>query len=269
MLKYRLKQLKKEKYFLLRTAEKYSIKKEDYTFPDFLIIGAQKAGTTWLHSYLQTKDEIYFPYLESRHDPSEVRFFEYLDKPLRWYSDLYENHVDKIKGDKTPGYYYLHRKSIRMIKDLMPDVKNIMMLRNPAERAWSQAVMNLRMFHNMSFNDNKAAYLDFLYTNIHRGLYSFYLKNWREFFPGDQLQIYLFDDLKKNPVKLIENIEGYLGLQKSIKEEPGHSLNKKVNANPIEPMPDEVKRMLKKLYKDEIIKINRDFNLNVLHWNDI
>lgn len=269
MFKYRLRQLKKEKFFLERTAEKFFIKKEDYTFPDFLVIGAQKAGTTWLYSSLQKKEEIYFPHLEFRHDPSEVRYFESLYKPLRWYSDLYEKHADKIKGDKSPGYYFLPRKNIKLIKYLMPNVKNILMLRNPIERAWSQAVMNMRMFHNLSFENNKNAYIDFLNINIHRGLYSFYIKNWQDFFPPEQFQIYLFDEVKKNPVKLIENVEGYLGLQKSIQEDPIPDLKEKVNPNPKEPMPDEVKMVLKKLYRDEIRRLHREYNLDVLHWNDI
>lgn len=151
----------------------------------------------------------------------------------------------------------------------MPEVKNIMMLRNPVEKAWSQAVMNLKMFHNISFKDNKNEYIDFLNRSIHRGLYSFYLKNWQEFFRPEQLQIYLFDDVKNNPTKLIEDIEGYLGLQKRFKKDPISNLKEKVNVNPIEPIPDEIKFVLKKLYKDEIIKLKRDFNLDVLHWNEI
>lgn len=266
MFNYRIKIIKKQKNFFLRFMEMHISKRNKLTLPDFLIIGAQKSGTTWLYSSLRKNEDVYFPHLKQRHDPSEIRFFENLNAPLKWYSQLYEENEHKIKGDKSPGYYFLPRRSIQMIKYLMPKVKNILILRNPVERAWSQAVMNMKMFHQLSYKDNKSAYNDFLDININRGFYSKYIKNWEEYFPPDQFKIFLFDDLKKNPIALIDEIGEYIGLQKSFSQNPVEDLNKKVNANPKETIPDEVKIRLQKIYRDEIKTLEREYHLDVANW---
>src|SRR5262249_33217876 len=112
--------------------------------PDFLIIGAPKAGTTWLAANLDCHPQIYMAKRPGCQDPTEVRYFRKSFRlPLKYYSSLFLQGKDRIKGDKSPGYSTLTPFRIRFIRSIMPSVRLVFFLRNPVERAWSHAVMNL------------------------------------------------------------------------------------------------------------------------------
>lgn len=110
--------------------------------PDFLIIGAQKAGTTWLRSLLRRHPNVYMP-------DREVHFFNKkhnYKRGVNWYARHFEDgEPEKRIGEKTPNYLWtnvpeegsdvsaLHRN----IAETLPDVQLIAILRNPVERALS------------------------------------------------------------------------------------------------------------------------------------
>jgi hypothetical protein len=148
----------------------------------------------------------------------------------------------------------------------MAGLKVILILRNPIERAWSQAVMNLYSFHQKTYSENRQDYLDFLKINFKRGFYSRYISNWKEFYPESQFKIYLYDDIKKDPISMINNIAAFIGIKNNYSLFEELNLRKKVNKNPGELLPDEVKEMLKKEFENEIIKLHDEHNLDVLHW---
>ena len=106
--------------------------------PDFLGIGAQKAGTTWLHENLRCHPELYLP------DAKELHYFDWdFHQSLRSYAEHFRDGADRVKGEITPGYSILSSIRIALIKDLMPDLRLLFLVRNPISRAWSQALMNL------------------------------------------------------------------------------------------------------------------------------
>lgn len=100
--------------------------------PDFLVLGAQKAGSTWFTRNLRSHPEIYMP-LE------EVRFFtRNYELGTEWYSDHFTAaHTDQRLGEGTPGYLYVESAAQRILETLGPDVKLIASLRNPVDRAYS------------------------------------------------------------------------------------------------------------------------------------
>jgi hypothetical protein len=110
--------------------------------PDFLIIGAQKSGTSSLYNYLTQHPDV-CPALVK-----EIRYFnKYFSKGTNWYrghfpSSLYISYVNKISGrdmitgDGTPSYLsdpYVPRR----VFEVIPQVKLIVLLRNPVDRAYS------------------------------------------------------------------------------------------------------------------------------------
>ena len=86
---------------------------------------------SFLDSYTQNNEEFNFTKLR--------RYFNYLfgDYSQDWYKSLFQNAVNRISGEFTPAYAALKRKDIDAIKDFLPDVKIILLLRNPIDRIWS------------------------------------------------------------------------------------------------------------------------------------
>ena len=108
------------------------------SLPHFLGIGAVKAGTTWLYRNLRCHPELYLPH------PKEVHYFDQrFDRGLRFYAGKFEDGRARVRGEITPAYSALPPDRIRFIRSVMPDLKLIFLMRNPVDRAWSHALMDL------------------------------------------------------------------------------------------------------------------------------
>lgn len=115
------------------------------TLPDFLIVGVQKGGTTALSTFLQGH-----PQLEMS-SPKEVHFFdrqsvtkqspeEIRHSALQAYEGVFSKDSAKLRGEATPIYCYFP-ESLRAIEQYRPDIKLIILLRDPVERAYSHYQM--------------------------------------------------------------------------------------------------------------------------------
>jgi len=157
----------------------------EITLPDFLVIGAAKAGTSACITNLGRhpdifiaskedkirclKDEIFlydFDYLGH----GEIKFFsekEFYDKGKDWYAAFFNKSWRKLKGEKSPDYLYNYEnynkfksRTCDRIKDLLPDVKIIILLRDPVNRSFShwnhiqdQLYKSSEKYHHKSFYD--------------------------------------------------------------------------------------------------------------------
>lgn len=122
---------------------------QNLALPDFLGIGATKAGTTWLYQNLFAHPDIFMP------TTKELHYFDRrFDEILYVYTRKFKDVKGKIKGEITPAYSILNIERIKFIHLLMPDVRLIFIMRNPIERAWSEAIHNLlRKDKRRSFED--------------------------------------------------------------------------------------------------------------------
>src|SRR5437868_623089 len=108
------------------------------TLPNFLIIGAAKAGTTSLHHYLRQHPDVYM-------GPREPRYFARegadAESPVIRTRDVYEQLFDGVTTEHAIGegspQYLNHPIAPDEIAAELPDVKLIVSLRNPADRAYS------------------------------------------------------------------------------------------------------------------------------------
>lgn len=209
--------------------------------PNFLIIGAPKAGTTSLYQYLSKHPEIYMC------PTKEPGFFlwssidlEQLDEPLqrrfqRWKkqqgveSASFENYLklyqgmksEKAAGEATPSYLY-SRQAAEQIKFHLPQAKLIAILRNPVDRILSQYSRKAlegkkaKPLMEAIAEDNCGSidYHDLGYSltaqDISRGFYAAHLRKYFEIFPNEQMKIVLFDDLCDNPQDLLKEIFTFL-----------------------------------------------------------
>jgi hypothetical protein len=196
--------------------------------PDFLIIGAQKSGTTWASKILEQHPEVYIP-------NKEIHFFnkeKNYKKGLEWYETHFNNGTDnQIIGEKTPNYLWVTNKIIKtkfgnnmpfinkIIYDTLPNSKLIALLRNPVERAIS-AVNHYRTHGELSpFDDineiliGKKKNLAYKYGIISMGMYYHHLMAFYEYFDPNQILILIYEeDVIKNPEKGVNKICTFLNI---------------------------------------------------------
>ncbi len=200
-------------------------------FPDFLIVGAAKSGTTSLHHYLVDHPEIYMP------DIKETWFFHQIDNPnkailekMPWlpldlpsYTKLFSDAKgDQICGESTPSYLYYYDRTIRNLKKLHPkwqEVKIVIILREPISKVIShyRFVKNHQLdpenlslkqslrIENERLRQNKVL-LDLFYVDNTK--YYQQVKAFKKEFKN--VKVYLYDDLRDDAEALIKDLYQYL-----------------------------------------------------------
>jgi hypothetical protein len=173
--------------------------------PNFLGIGAQRSGTTWLYTLLGSHPDIYVPKQQK-----EIHFFdEHYIAGIDWYERFFPLpvHASKYRaiGEVTPAYLYYPSVPER-IKQHIPECRFIAILRNPVERAYSQYGLAVR-------NQNeKRSFRDYLeQTNAYaRGLYSVQLKRYLQYFPAQNFLILIFEKAFNDPAPALRRIADFL-----------------------------------------------------------
>ncbi len=206
------------------------------TLPNFLIIGAAKAGTTSLYHYLSQHPQIYMspvkeprffaPEFYTTHSNGLLRSSEEPSPiTLEEYQELFKDvTIEKAIGEASTEYLYFPKAPER-IKSYLPDTKLIVILRNPAERAYSAYCYQLRDgCETLSFEEalkqeakRKAEGWrpGWLYRDS--SLYCTQLKRYLETFDSRQIKIYLHRDLKQNTEAVVKDICIFLGVSRHFK----------------------------------------------------
>ena len=196
--------------------------------PNFIVLGAAKAGTTALYWYLAehpavfmspVKETNYFAYgLDAKGqllygDPDVHRFPV---KSLREYEELFEDVGDEVAiGEASPIYLECPQAATR-IRALLPATKLICSLRHPVERAYSDYQMYLR---RRGRRFDPARHLTATSEWARRGSrwmqigrYHEQLQRYFDIFPRSQIHVFLFDDLKRGTLQAVQNVYGFLGI---------------------------------------------------------
>ena len=178
--------------------------------PDFLGIGAQKSGTTWLHENLRQHPDLFLP------AEKELHFFDlHYDRGLSRYTRAFREAGRRLAGEITPAYSILPPERIREVHTLMPDARLILLVRDPIERAWSHALMELlqvreRRFENTP-SDEFIAHFNSP-ASRQRGDYLTIIDNWLCHYRREQLFIGFYDDLTARPQLLLADILQHIGI---------------------------------------------------------
>ncbi len=194
--------------------------------PNFLCVGAQKSGTTKLHSMLRNHPEIYLPRIKEPH------FFDNEKKyarGLKWYEEKYfsEWKGEKAVGEITPAYMYFDKVPKRIKENLGKDIKFIFLLRNPVDRAYSQYWMSVRLcFENKSFKEaillEEKRLKDLgpekgrRFAYIKGGFYDEQIKNFLKFFQKEQMLFITFEEFTKDMKLSLEKICEFLGVSTKV-----------------------------------------------------
>ncbi len=188
--------------------------------PNFLVIGAQKCGTTWLEKNLGAHPEICTP----KH--KELHFFDKQEVFLRgqtWYEDQFHRlSPDQIAGEFTPNYFWLPsseeeaRESgqlpdiARRVQDLYPDVKIIVALRDPVDRAKSAYYHHIRA-RRVKPSEGMAE-VQHRYGIASMGNYAHCLEEWLSVFPRESFLFVVYDDIVREPIETIQAVYNFLGV---------------------------------------------------------
>lgn len=219
--------------------------------PDFLGIGAQKAATTWLFKRLCMHPEIYFP------RGKEVHFWDRRDRgkgEIANYSSMFEgaliDHIGGLTGDITPAYLLLSEERIREIAELSPDLKLLVMLRNPVDRAISAAAQVLRSERGETLRGNP---LFGRYTT-EGGLYGKHLTRWLSVFPRARLLVLTQDEVRETPREVLRRVSEHLGIDPTVYDRIDLSLLAAATSptpNRLEITPRQRAR-LREIYRDDV-----------------
>jgi hypothetical protein len=204
------------------------MKGKNNNWPDFLIVGTARGGTTALHEHLGKHPDIFMPLQK------EPCFFTFVhENPVfkdarhkyitreEDYFDLATERGERLWGESSTPYLYFHEKSIANIKQYVPDashMKIVIVLRDPADRAYSQYMHNRRDLREpLSFEEaieqekQRMAdnwHFDFFYLD--KGFYYKQVKDYLDHF--EHVHIVMFDDLEQKPVEVVNGVCKFLGL---------------------------------------------------------
>jgi hypothetical protein len=197
------------------------------TLPTFLGIGVQRAGTTWLHTLLASHPDVYMPTRRK-----EIRFFErYFDRGLDWYQGFFcppdEAARYRAIGEISTQYYDCEACPERIYRTL-PDVKLIIMLRHPVNRAYSHYgfVVQRRNFRG-SFQE----FLDSRHKSLEKGYYSRYLKRYLDCFDRTQILALLFEEVFGDVTRTQQTLADFLGIE--VSGFPAAGTREKINSSSV------------------------------------
>ena len=206
--------------------------------PDFLCVGVHKGGTTWLYQRLDSHPDFWMPPLKELHyldqfsrvqrsfsprcrDERDRYFLESINrlsaKPypdFEHYAQLFEPKGGLLSGDISPNYSTLSNEVIRRVVRHFPNLKVILLARDPVERLWSHLSMELH-YHQIEPFD--VTDIDEINRNLlRRGLLlrsypSAIVARWKRYVQPDRFRIYFFDDLQKDPTELRRCVFDFLG----------------------------------------------------------
>lgn len=212
--------------------------------PDFVIIGAKRGGTTSLYNYLLEHPSVQ-PLFPGRQRIKGIHYFdsEY-DRGPRWYRSHFPLRAaghqvarpmgaDAISGEASP-YYLFHPLAAARLAGAIPDVRIIVALRDPVERAHSHYKERVRNGgEKLSFEDALDAedgrllgeaeriaaepgYRSAAHENLSylaQGRYLDMLPRWFELFPREQFHIVASEDFYHDPDRVVNDAWSFLGLQ--------------------------------------------------------
>lgn len=202
--------------------------------PNFLIIGAAKSGTTSLYRYVKQHPQIYMSSVkEPQFFSSEGKDLDFRGPgdreivertwitTLKEYSELFSGVRDEIAVGEASNMYLYDATAATRIRDYVPDVKLIAILRDPADRAYSQfSFMTLNGREQLAefadaFQAEEARICDDWMPSWHykrTGFYYAQLRRYFDVFPSIQIKVYLFEDFIADPRYVLQDLFQFLGV---------------------------------------------------------
>lgn len=200
------------------------------TLPTFFVVGAAKSGTTSLYHYMSQHPDVYMPNNKEPHWFSRVPYMPgqgaHPVTSEKEYLELFKGRTtESAVGEASPSYLW-DKKAPYRIKEAIPDAKIIAILRHPVERAHSHYMMDVRADkQNLPFmealkrdqrTEDKCWGVSDMYIDL--GLYTEQVQRYFDVFGRSQVQVFLYEDLKRDPKALLRSIFAFLGIDPDVDE---------------------------------------------------
>jgi hypothetical protein len=237
--------------------------------PTFVCIGGQRCATTWLHGVLDRLPNVHV--CQSK----ETDFF--YANILRQDLAVYERNFDPpigqepcaVRGELSPNYCMLKRRSIELIRQLYPRLRLILIIRNPVERTLSQAWLDLRHMNGQPYAEplSLGDYLRHVerQRTKRRNDYARVICDWQAVFGAEALHIELFDELRADPTAFLRRVLRHLGTDDTVAL-PESLLRQKVFASTPVPAPPLIQWYLAMDYREQVRQLNDLLGGRVVHW---
>ena len=205
-------------------------------FPGLLYLGPQRTGSTWLHANLSRHPEVHL------HSDKETFYFSTLGRPdaPRYRFDHLEDYLEsfregmgtrllknyhalrrcgafyrpRVRGDFTASYGMLDENVIAAIVRLRPDVRGIMLVRDPVERAWSHAKKDLVRGCDRAADDTEL--LEFIRSpdQLARADYRAAIARWTRHLAPGSFFVAPYSRIGTDPEALLDEISAFLGIRR-------------------------------------------------------
>lgn len=220
--------------------------------PDFVIAGAQKAGTTWWYRLVADHPGVYRPVGE----PKELHYFDrfwaapFTDAEAAFYHRYFPRPPGLATGESTPEYMY-HAWTPGYLKRAAPDTRLIVLLRDPIERYRSGVTWDLRRGaprHTLVPADA-----------IRRGFFHEQLARILAHFDRERLLVLQFERMTADPMPDLERTYRFLGLH-NVSHRPW-ALDTAANVTRVQkvPLPDSLRATLVDVFADDVRRLAADF----------
>lgn len=200
-------------------------------FPNTFIVGVPKSGTTSLFRYLDYSTDVFAPSVK---EPSFFSDLEKASSKINWFSKLYNNADEQIRLNSTSINFYGSNILPSLLKEIDPNIKIIILLRDPVDRFYSF----FRFLKHMNYtraDERIEEFLDSILSDVEKdmtlnnndfhiegekykestligGNYAEHLSKWVNHFNGN-LMIGFFDDLKTRPREFMGELSTYLNIE--------------------------------------------------------
>lgn len=196
---------------------------ENTALPDFLVIGTQKGGTTLFYQLLTQHPQA------RPATTKEVHYFDvHFAKGIDWYASHFPASTGRdgqkvLAGEASP-YYLYHPHAARRTAQALPDVRLIVLLRDPVDRAYSDYNHKVREGREpLGFEEAVAAEEKRLagerekmladegyqsvnyrrYSYLSRGIYADQIEEWNRYFARDQMLVFKSEDFFADPLRTL------------------------------------------------------------------
>jgi hypothetical protein len=194
----------------------------EFVRPDFVIAGAPKSATTWLHECLRDHPDVYVP------ETDTLRYFDMnYHRGPSWYDGFFEDYAgEAVVGEASPTLFWDGRAPARL-HETLPDADLLFALRNPIDRAFSQ------YYHLKSRDDGFQGVFEMVVESpaqyrlfVGPGFYHYQLGRFREYYPDDRIHLFFFDDLVADERSYISDVYETLGVDSDYVPAPiGETVN--------------------------------------------
>jgi len=248
--------------------------------PNFMVIGGARCGTTWLHKILSSHSSVFLP------EVKEPDYFNRRLVKLPYEQFLKETFLHEplrpLRGDMSVNYSMMTQSVVEKLHDILPNLKLVLILRNPVERSWSQIKLNRDIMAEtwkkhriLGYGKRKPTaeldegeiYRDLTHPRIHRrSNYEWIMNNWVNVYGQDAMHIELFESVSNEPRQLVERVLDHLGVADDPWEPPAEIESRVHGSNAQMTVPPFAKYWLSKQWIEPTRRLNQRLGGILDHW---